>query len=333
MRTGGNAARHTAAHHAMDNAMAKISVNFKFFRRWAAGLAFAAAIAVPATASAQVVVVANGAPITAYDIEQRIKLDAASTHKAPARQDVIKELIDDRIKIAKAKGYGLEVSDKEVDAAYDNMAKAPAPDAGTVRPAAGARRRRAEHAQGAHPRRADLGPTGPRQVRRLAAGRRHRRHARRCKPATKRKPTRSAIIYTLYPIIVVVPPGSSPAVIDGKKREAEACAAASSRARKACSSRARCATSRCASPITKSSADLAPALARAPRQHRGRPADRAGSDAAGPADVRGLRQEGNQDRLADQDASARGAVRQAVRKPRPRQYLEEMRKQAMIEYK
>ncbi|MGH6664684.1 MAG: SurA N-terminal domain-containing protein, partial [Pseudolabrys sp.] len=92
--------------------------------RWLASLLFAAAIAMPAAARAQVVVVANGSPITAYDIEQRIKLDAASSHQKPDRKAVIKELIDDRLKIAKARVYGLEVTDKEVDAAYENMAKA-----------------------------------------------------------------------------------------------------------------------------------------------------------------------------------------------------------------
>jgi peptidyl-prolyl cis-trans isomerase SurA len=73
-------------------------------------------------AQAQVVVVANGSPITELDIAQRSKLIATSTRKAPSRQEVIQELIDDRIKIAKAKVYGLEVSDTEVDNAFQNMA-------------------------------------------------------------------------------------------------------------------------------------------------------------------------------------------------------------------
>src|SRR5580704_7134021 len=107
----------------MDIAMAEININFKSLRLWAAGLAFAAVLAAPAAVNAQVVVIANGSPITVYDIEQRTKLNAASTHKAPARQEVIQELIDDRIKIARAKVYGLEVTDKEVDGAYENMAK------------------------------------------------------------------------------------------------------------------------------------------------------------------------------------------------------------------
>lgn len=74
-------------------------------------------------ASAQVVVVANGSPITELDIQQRTKLVATSAHTNPTRQEIINDLIDDRLKISRAKVYGLEVSDAEVDQAFDGMAK------------------------------------------------------------------------------------------------------------------------------------------------------------------------------------------------------------------
>jgi peptidyl-prolyl cis-trans isomerase SurA len=74
-----------------------------------------------AAAAQQVVVLVNGAPITTYDIEQRTKLLQLSTHKNPARQEVIEELINDRIKIAEAKRYGLEAPDAEVDKTIANM--------------------------------------------------------------------------------------------------------------------------------------------------------------------------------------------------------------------
>ena len=51
---------------------------------------------------------------------------ATSTHKTPTRQEVINELIDDRLKIAKAKVYGMEVTDAEVDGAFESMASAAA---------------------------------------------------------------------------------------------------------------------------------------------------------------------------------------------------------------
>jgi len=38
-------------------------------------------------------------PITQYDVDQRSKLNELSTHKAPARSDVVEELINERLKI------------------------------------------------------------------------------------------------------------------------------------------------------------------------------------------------------------------------------------------
>src|ERR1700749_2896176 len=64
----------------------------------AACVILSAFTAAPAHAQA-VAVMVNGEPITDYDIEQRSKLDFLSTHKQPARQDVVNELIDDKVKI------------------------------------------------------------------------------------------------------------------------------------------------------------------------------------------------------------------------------------------
>lgn len=80
------------------------------------------ALAAPATTRAQVVVIANGSPITEYDIQQRTKLISSSTHKQPTRQEVINDLIDDRLKISRAKVYGLEVTDADVNSAFETMA-------------------------------------------------------------------------------------------------------------------------------------------------------------------------------------------------------------------
>jgi len=69
------------------------------FRTWrrllvSATFVLLAALAWPTIASAQqVVVIVNGEPITALDIEQRSKLTQLSTHKAPSRQEIIDELI------------------------------------------------------------------------------------------------------------------------------------------------------------------------------------------------------------------------------------------------
>jgi peptidyl-prolyl cis-trans isomerase SurA len=87
---------------------------------WLVGAIITIALACPATA--QVVVIANGSPITEYDIQQRTKLEASATHKATSRQQIIDDLIDDRLKIAKARVYGLEVTDAEVNGAFEGMA-------------------------------------------------------------------------------------------------------------------------------------------------------------------------------------------------------------------
>jgi peptidyl-prolyl cis-trans isomerase SurA len=91
-------------------------------RRLAVAAAFAAAAAFSQPASAQqVVVIVNGAPITSYDIEQRTKFTNMATHKTPTRQEVIEELIDEKLKVQSGQRYKLEVTDAEVEAAYAAM--------------------------------------------------------------------------------------------------------------------------------------------------------------------------------------------------------------------
>ena len=89
----------------------------------AAATFVAASLALSQPASAQVIVVVNGLPITELDIAQRSKLMASMERKPVPRQEVVNALIDDRLKISKAKYYGFEVSESEVDTAFENMAK------------------------------------------------------------------------------------------------------------------------------------------------------------------------------------------------------------------
>jgi peptidyl-prolyl cis-trans isomerase SurA len=70
-----------------------------------------------------VIVVVNGDPITNFDIEQRSKLLQVSMHKTPARQDVIEELINEKLKIQLSKRYMIPDVDKDVDNAFANMAR------------------------------------------------------------------------------------------------------------------------------------------------------------------------------------------------------------------
>jgi peptidyl-prolyl cis-trans isomerase SurA len=190
------------------------------FRKWLiVALLLATGSVAPSLAQAQVVVIANGSPITAYDIEQRTKLTASSAHKTPTRQEVIQELIDDRIKIDKAKSFGLTVSDDEVNQAFTGMATRQhiptpmfiqflaragiAPD--TVKARIRAELTWGQLVRGKFNTALEVGESD------VAVAMRARNEA-----------DTVGYIYTLYPVIIVVPSGSPPPVLEAKRRDAEA---------------------------------------------------------------------------------------------------------------
>ncbi len=78
--------------------------------------------AAPARAQ-NIVVMVNGEPITDFDIEQRSKLDLLTTQKSPPRQDVINELIDDKVKIKEGKKYGVDPGVSDIEQSYSGMAQ------------------------------------------------------------------------------------------------------------------------------------------------------------------------------------------------------------------
>lgn len=87
-----------------------------------ASILLASLLSVPAAAQ-QVTVLVNGEPITSYDIEQRSKFIQLTTHKVPARQQVVDELINDKLKVQVAKRYKLDITESDVNNAYANMGK------------------------------------------------------------------------------------------------------------------------------------------------------------------------------------------------------------------
>lgn len=70
----------------------------------------------------QVVAVVNGVPITSYDIDQRSRLIRLSGERPPDRKAVLEELIDEKVKLNEAKRFGLKASDSDVNSHYGNMA-------------------------------------------------------------------------------------------------------------------------------------------------------------------------------------------------------------------
>jgi peptidyl-prolyl cis-trans isomerase SurA len=109
----------------VDTAMAAI-LKFVFLNFLPAGrtLGAAALVVIAAAISGaqaqNVVAFVNGEPITALDIDQRSKLSEVSspTHKAPPRQEVLDELINEKLQIREGKRWGIDPSDADVDEAF-----------------------------------------------------------------------------------------------------------------------------------------------------------------------------------------------------------------------
>ncbi|MES2599261.1 MAG: SurA N-terminal domain-containing protein [Pseudomonadota bacterium] len=98
-----------------------------FVLRYARTVLLAAAVlAAPgfgSTVMAQsVAAMVNGEAITNFDIEQRVKLTKLTTQKVVSREEALEELINDKLKVKEAKRYGLDMSSSDIDGAYGNMA-------------------------------------------------------------------------------------------------------------------------------------------------------------------------------------------------------------------
>lgn len=96
-------------------------------KRWNAfaAMAFAAAIsfALPATVRAQqVVAFVNGTPITALDVEHRAKFLQLSTKKPVSSKEALDSLIDEILEVNEAKRFELEMPDSEVEKNYSGVA-------------------------------------------------------------------------------------------------------------------------------------------------------------------------------------------------------------------
>jgi peptidyl-prolyl cis-trans isomerase SurA len=315
----------------MDIAMPRTSVRLTPIRQWLVAAAVALSLAVPGAARAQVVVVANGSPITEFDIQQRTKLIATSSHKNPTRQEVINDLIDDRIKIAKAKTYGLDVTEAQVNAAFESMATrqhitpqqfAQVLERSGITAGAVKARIRAELTWGQLVRGkfASSLQVGEADI------------ASELKTSKEGDAPTVAYQYTLYPITIVVPHGSNEATIRLKQQEAEnlrgrfvACKEGLALARALRDVAVR-------EPITRSSADL-------PQQLR----DLLGNMQVGHLTTPEATAQGLQmfavceKKQTTADSPAQREAREKIFSNRfeaeSKKFLEEIRKQAMIEYK
>jgi peptidyl-prolyl cis-trans isomerase SurA len=103
--------------------MARFPVRTRCRASAAAMLVVLGLLAAASGARAQAVVLfVDGQPITALDIEQRSKFITMSSHKVPARQEVIDVLIDELLEIREAKRYTIDPTESDVNDAYNNVA-------------------------------------------------------------------------------------------------------------------------------------------------------------------------------------------------------------------
>ncbi len=189
-------------------------------RVFAAALLILAAAAGDAFAQ-QVVVFVNGEPVTAIDIEQRSKFIQTTSQKSPPRQEVLDQLIDEKLKIREAKRWGMEIPDAEVESSYSLMASRMRMSATQLTQSLA---KSGVNASTLKARiKADLAwqqLVRGRYQSRLQTSDREVMSVLETKSPEERETV--GYEYLMRPILFLVPPGSPDAVFESRRREAEA---------------------------------------------------------------------------------------------------------------
>jgi len=196
----------------------------RFFPRLSLTMSVVAALLLMgATSHAQsIAVMVNGEPITHYDIEQRSKLNTLS-HKAATRQQVIDELIDEKVKIKEAKRFGVDPSASDIDSAFAQMSTRmrSTPDALTkmletqgIRTETLRSRIRADMVWGSLVR--------GRFKESLQVGEKDVAAAVQVNADEKDKTLTESFEYQMRPIVLIVPRGAPAAAMELRRKEAEA---------------------------------------------------------------------------------------------------------------
>jgi peptidyl-prolyl cis-trans isomerase SurA len=168
-----------------------------------------------------VVVFVNGDPITAVDIEQRSKFITMTTQKSVPRQEVLDQLIDERLKVREARRWGIEATDQEVEQTFSRMARNMQQSGEQLA------QNLAQKGVNASTLKARIRADNVWQS--LVRGRYQSRLQVNDKEIlnqlqTKKPEERDAVgyDYLLRPILILITPGSPPATYDARRREAEA---------------------------------------------------------------------------------------------------------------
>jgi peptidyl-prolyl cis-trans isomerase SurA len=200
----------------------------------------------------------NGDPITNYDIEQRTKLNFLTTRKQSARQEVINELVDEKVKIKEAKKYGVDPASSDIDQSYAGMSSRMriSPEQLTkslesqgIRPETLKARLRAEMVWPSLVR--------GRYKESLQVG---EKDVAAAAQEGGEKAEVEAFEYKLQPIVLIVPRGSAPAAIESRRKEAEALRERVQTCDDANSFFKSMQNAAIKEPVTKTSADIPPVL-------------------------------------------------------------------------
>jgi peptidyl-prolyl cis-trans isomerase SurA len=168
-----------------------------------------------------VAVMVNGEPITNYDIEQRSKLNFLTTHKPADRQQVINDLIDEKVKIKEGKKFGVDPSASDIDQSYSAMSSrmrltpeqlTKSLESQGIRPDTLKARMKAEMVWTSlvRGRFKESLQVGEKEVAAAVRG-----------SSGDDKQEAEAFEYKMQPIVLIVPRGSAPADVDARRKEAE----------------------------------------------------------------------------------------------------------------
>lgn len=166
-----------------------------------------------------VAVMINGEPITSYDIDQRTKLNFLSTRKTPSRQEVMEELINEKVKLREAKKYGIDPSASDVDSSFASMSArmrstpeqlTKTLESSGIRAETLKSRMKAEMAWTSlvRGRFKDSLLVGEKDVQQAMGG--------------DDKQATDSFEYEMRPVVLIVARGASPSVIEARRKEAEA---------------------------------------------------------------------------------------------------------------
>jgi peptidyl-prolyl cis-trans isomerase SurA len=201
---------------------AEAKIKSSFGATWVRTLTTAIVIGIGGIALAQnVLVFVNGEPITALDLEQRSKFIVLTTQKPAPRQEVLEQLIDEKLKIKEGKRWGIEASDADVNNSYLTMARRMQLTAEQLTQTLAKSGVNADTLKSRI--RADIvwqSLVRGRYQSRLQLTDRDVLTALESKSAEERDAV--GFEYMLRPILLLITPGSSGPIIEGRRKEAEA---------------------------------------------------------------------------------------------------------------